>query len=63
MLLHEIYTSEAVGCGIFDRFLTFDNCQPEVVRDAISDMVDQDVGMDVCAHLGDFRLKPSEASF
>ena len=44
--VHEIYYSEAVGCSIFDRFLNFDNCQPEVVSDVISGMVDQNVGMD-----------------
>ena len=59
----EIYSSEAVECGIFDRFLNFDNCQPEVVRDVISGMVDQDLGMDVCASFGGSRLKLSEASF
>ena len=46
----EIYSSEAVGCGIFDRFLNFDSCQPDVVSDVISGMVEQDVGMDVCAN-------------
>ena len=51
------------GCGIFDRFLNVDNCQPEVVSDDISGMADQHVGSDVCAHVGDSRLKPSEASF
>ena len=55
----EIYSSEAVRCSIFDRFLNFDNCQPEVVSDVISGMVDQNVGVD----FGDCRLKPSEASF
>ena len=46
--VHEIYSSKAVGCGILERFLNFDNCQPEIVSDVISDMVNQDVGMDVC---------------
>ena len=59
----EIYSSEAIRCGIFHHFLNFDNCQPEVLRDVISGMADQDVGMDVCGNLGDSRLKPSEASF
>ena len=59
----EIYSSKAVGCGIFDRFLNFYNCQPEVVSDVISSVVDQDVGVDVCANFGDSRLKPSGASF
>ena len=44
---HEIYSSEAVGCGILDRFLNFDNCQPEVLNYVISGMADQNVGMDV----------------
>ena len=57
----EIYSSEAVECGIFVRFLNFENCQPEVVHDVISGMADQDVGMDVCANFGDSGLKPSEA--
>ena len=61
--VHEIYSSEFVVCGIFDRFLNFDNCQPELVSDVISGTVDQDVGMDVCANLSDSRLKLSEASF
>ena len=49
----------------FPLFLNFDNCQPEVVSDVIHGMVNQDVGviMDVCANFGDYRLKPSEASF
>ena len=32
----QICNSEAVGFGIFDRILTFDNRQPEVVSDVIS---------------------------
>ena len=62
-MIHEIHSSEAVGCGIFDRFLNFDNCQPAVVGDVISGMVDQDIGMDICANFGDSKLKPLEASF
>ena len=61
--VHEIYSNEAVVCSIFDRYLNFDNCQPEVVSDVISGTVDQDVGMDVCANFGDYRLKLSDASF
>ena len=61
--VHEIYSSEAVRCGIFDRILNFDNCQPKVASEVISGMVNQDVGMDVGANFGDFRLKSSEASF
>ena len=61
--VHEIYSIQPVGCGIFDHFLNFDNCQPEVVSDVISGMVNQDVGMDVCTNYGDSRLKPSKAPF
>ena len=43
-------------------FLKFDNLQPEVVSVVISGMADQDVGRDVCANIGDSRLKPSETS-
>ena len=61
--VHGIFISETVGFGIFDHFLNFDDCQPEVVSNVMYGMVDQDVGVDVCAHFGDSRLKPSEASF
>ena len=61
--VHEIYSSESVICGSFDRFLNFDDCQMKVVSDVMSGTVDQDVGMDVCANFGESRLKPSEASF
>ena len=44
-------------------FWNFDNCQPEVVSDVVSGMVDQDVGINVCVNFGDSRLKPSDASF
>ena len=50
-------------CGIFDRFLNFDNCQPEAASYVISGMAVEDVGMDVCAHFGDSRLKTSDAAF
>ena len=43
----EIYSTEPVGCGIFNLFLNLNNCQPEAVRNVVSGMVDQDVGMDV----------------
>ena len=43
------------------RSLNFDNCQPEVVSDVISDVADQNIGVDVCANFGDSRLK--EATF
>ena len=59
----KIYDSEAVRGGIFDRFLNFNNCQLELVSDVISGPAVQDVGMDVCANLGDSRLKPLEASW
>ena len=54
-------SNEAVRFCIFGRFFNFNNCQPEVVSDVISGMVDQDVCVDVCANFGDSRLKPSEA--
>ena len=57
--VQEIHGSEAVGCGIFDRFLNFDNCQSAVANDVISGMFDHDVGMDVYANFGDSRLKRS----
>ena len=57
----EIYSSEAVGCGIFDRFWNFDDCRAELVSYDISGTTDQDVGVDVYANFGDSRLKPSEA--
>ena len=63
LTLLEIYSSEAVGFCIFDRFLNFNNCQSEAVSDVISGIADQEVGMDICANSGDSRLKPSEASF
>ena len=54
---------EAVRDGIFDCFLNFDNCQPEIASDVISGMAIHYVGVDVRVKLGDSRLKPSEASF
>ena len=59
----EIYSSEVVGFGIFDRSLNFDNCQSEVDSDVISDWADQDVDKDASANFYDSRLKASEASF
>ena len=38
---------EAVRGGSFDRVLNFDNCQPEVVSDVISDAAVQYIGIDV----------------
>ena len=61
--IRELCSSKAVGCGIFDLFLNFYRCQPEVVSNVISAMADQDVGKDVCANFGGSRLKPSEAPF
>ena len=61
--VHKIYSGEAVVCSFFDRFLNFDNCQPEVVSGVKSGMADYDAGMDVCANFGDSMLKLSEASF
>ena len=61
--VRKIYSSEAVGCDIFDHFVNFNNCQPEIVSDVLSGTADQDVGMDICANFDDSRLKPSDASF
>ena len=62
--VHELHRcSEAIGCGIFDRFLNFDDCQTEAASDVISGTVDHDVGVDVRANFGYPRLKPSEVSF
>ena len=63
--VHEIYSSESVVFGIVERFLNFDNFQPELVSDVISGTADQNVSMDVCADFGDSdsRLKPSVATF
>ena len=58
--VHEIYSSEAVVYGIFDRSLNFDDCQLEVVSDVISGMVDQGVGLDVCVNFGDSRSNRSQ---
>ena len=51
------------GGGIFGRFLNIENCQPEAASDVISGLATQDVGMYVCAKLGDSKLKTSEASY
>ena len=47
----EMYSSGAIGFGIFGRSSIFDNFQPEGVSDIISGMADQNVGVDVCANL------------
>ena len=52
----EIYSSGAVGCGVFDRFFSSTSItanRKEVVSDVKSGMVYQDAGMDVRANLGD----------
>ena len=46
---------EAVGGGSFDRFVNFDNCQPEVASDVISGTAIQNVGMDILANFGDSK--------
>ena len=45
-----IYSSEVVDGGIFDRFMNYNNCQPEVVGNIIPGTTVQDC------------LTPSEAS-
>ena len=49
--VHEIYSCEAVGCGIIARFLNFDSNQLEVFSDVISGKANQDVGVDVCVKI------------
>ena len=44
----EIYNSEAVGFGIFDRFMNFDNCPTEVVSVVISGVVVDPTGVKAC---------------
>ena len=50
-MVHEIYSSGAVGCGIFYCFFNFDNCQPEVVSDVISGVVADATGVKVLAKI------------
>ena len=57
--VHEIYNSEAVRCGIFDRFLNFDKCQPEAVSDVISGMVAELADMKVRVKFSDSRSNRS----
>ena len=57
--VQEIYSSEAVGFGIFDRFLNFDNCQLEVVSDVISGVVIDPTGVKVRVKFGDSRSNRS----
>ena len=52
--------TEAVGG--FNRFLNFDNYQPEASSDVISSTAVQYVGIYVRVKFGDSRLKSSEAS-
>ena len=56
-LSREIPLEDVCG-GIFDGFYCC-SLRPEVVSYVISGMADQDVGMGVCANIGDSRLKPS----
>ena len=51
--LHEIYSSGAVRCCNFARFLNFDNYQPEVVSDVISGAVVDPMGLKFRAKFGD----------
>ena len=41
------------GCGIFDHFLNFDHCQPEVVSDVKSGVVVDPRGVKVHVKFGD----------
>ena len=60
-MVHKIYSSEAVECGIINRLLNIDNCQLEVVSDVISSKIDQDVGMDVCGVRGSLATNVMKA--
>ena len=53
--LRDIYSSEPVGCGIFE----LDNCQPEVVSDIISGVVMETVGEKFRVKYGDSKSKRS----
>ena len=53
--VHDIYSSEAVGCSIFACYFNFDNCQPEVVSDVISGMVVEPTCVKVVVKFGDSR--------
>ena len=57
--VHEIYSGEAVVCGIFHRFLNFDNCQPEVVSNVISSVVLEPTGIKVRVKFDDSRSNRS----
>ena len=57
--VHETYSSEAVGCGIFARYLNFDNCQPDLVSDVISDVVEDQTGVKVGVKFVDSRSNRS----
>ena len=50
---------EAVVYGIFDRYLNFDNCQPELVSDVISGAVVDLTGVKVPVKFGDSRSNRS----
>ena len=55
----EIYSSEAIGFGIFDRVFNFDNCQTEVVSDVISGMVVDPTGVKARVKFDDSRSNRS----
>ena len=57
--VHEIYRGEAVVYGIFDRYLNFDNCQPELVSDVISGAVVDPTGVKIRVKFGDSRSNRS----
>ena len=48
----EIYSSEAVKCGIFDLFSNVDNFRPEIDSDVISGVVIEPTGVNVRIKLG-----------
>ena len=48
----DIYSSEVIGCGIFDRFLNVDNFRAEVYTDVMSGVVVDPTGLKVRVKLG-----------
>ena len=63
ILAQTVHEKQQRSRRIFNRFLYFDNCLPEIISDVISGIFDQNVGMVVCDNFGDSRLTPTEASF
>ena len=60
---HEIHSSPPSDAGFSNRSLNLHDCQQEEVSDVIAGVVDQDVGVNVCANFVDSRLKPTGRHF